>query len=187
MRSMFNGADDPAQGPPPRPAGSARQDVRASKARPRITRSRIAKPLLTSLGTATMLAASSFVVLAVSSTGSVRPWDWTRMDPSAAIIRYRLCAQQGPGAIGCMLGAGFRQASAAPASREHTVQQPLFSVVTVHDPAPSETPGPVHATRAPSPPASTSSTRAGASSPKAGGSQHLATPLPTASAEPGDD
>jgi hypothetical protein len=107
-------------------------------------RSRIAKPLLTSLGTITLLAASSFVVVAVSSTGSAKPWDWTRADPSAAVSRYQICGHQGLGAVGCMLGSSFRPASAAAGTTPagaRTARQPLFSVATVQDPAPGEAPG----------------------------------------------
>ena len=104
----------------------------AGKPGRRITRSRLAKPLLTSLGTITMLAASSFVLLAVSSTGSAKPWDWTRADPAAAIGRYQFCGHQGLGAIGCMLSSGFRPATAAaPAAQDP--EQPLVSVATVQD------------------------------------------------------
>lgn len=111
----------------------------ASKPARRITRSRLAKPLLTSLGTVTMLAASSFVLLAVASTGSAKPWDWTRADPAAALGRYQYCGHQGLGAIGCMLSSGFRPAAAAPATaavQEPT--QPLVSVATVQDQAPAQ-------------------------------------------------
>jgi hypothetical protein len=127
MRSEENGPGSPA--------------VRASNPKPRTVRSRIAKPLLTSLGTTTMLAAGFLVVGAVSATGSVRPWDWTRADPSAAVARYELCRPQGPGAIGCMLSASFRPASAAPATHSaNKTLQPLFSQATVQDPAPSAAP-----------------------------------------------
>jgi len=93
-----------------------------------------------------MLAASSFVVLAVSSTGSERPWDWARADPAAAVSRYQLCGHQGLGAIGCMLSAGFVPASAAP-GRGHRSLQPLFSVATVQDQAPASTSGPSRGAR----------------------------------------
>ena len=42
----------------------------ANRPKRRITRSRLAKPLLTSMGSITMLAASTFVLLAVASSGS---------------------------------------------------------------------------------------------------------------------
>jgi hypothetical protein len=98
-------------------------------------RSRVARPLLTSLGTVTLLAASSFVVLAVSSTGSMRPTDWTHTDLSAATSRYQLCAKQGLGAIGCMLGSGFRPAAAADSGARQS-SKPLVSVATVQDEGP---------------------------------------------------
>src|SRR5262245_48659050 len=91
----------------PGPAG------RPGRPKPRITRSRLAKPLLTALGSTSMLAASTFVILAVSSTGSVRPWDWLRADPALAAGRLQVCGHQGAGAIGCLLSGGFRPAAAA--------------------------------------------------------------------------
>jgi hypothetical protein len=110
----------------------------ANRPRRRITRSRLAKPLLTSMGSITMVAASTFVLLAVASTGSARPWDWTRADPAAALGRYQACGHQGLGAIGCMLSAGFRPASAAPAaSGTNRALQPLVSVATVADQEPA--------------------------------------------------
>jgi hypothetical protein len=114
----------------------------AGKPARRITRSRLAKPLLTSLGTVTMLAASSFVLLAVASTGSAKPWDWTRTDPAAALGRYQYCGHQGLGTIGCMLSSGFRPAAAAPATAAvQQPTQPLMSVATVQDQAPAQAPG----------------------------------------------
>jgi hypothetical protein len=111
----------------------------ANKPKRRITRSRLAKPLLTSMGTITMLAASSFVLLAVASTGSAKPWDWTRADPAAAASRYQVCGHQGLGAIGCMLSASFRPASAAPSqSGTNRALQPLVSVATVQDQVPAD-------------------------------------------------
>jgi hypothetical protein len=120
-------------------------------------RSKLAKPLLTSLSAVTMLAASSFVLLAVSSTGSAKPWDWTRANPSAALSRYELCGRQGLGAIGCMLSASFHPAAAAEGASgdAHQSQQPLFSVATVADQAPAETPGTRPAAPAPGGAAST--------------------------------
>ena len=133
MRSEFNAEEDPAPRSP----------------RSRLTGSKVAKPLLTSLGTATMLAASTFVLLAVSSTGSARPWDWTRADPTAALGRYQACGHQGPGAIGCMLSASFRPASAAPGSGSiPRAQQPLYSIATVQDQAPAQASGSTPASRA---------------------------------------
>src|SRR5215831_2002603 len=102
----------------------------ANRPRRRVTRSRLAKPLLTSMGTITMLAASSFVLLAVASTGSANPWDWTRADPAAA---FRACGHQGLGAIGCMLSAGFHPAAASAQNGSNRSQQPLMSVATVAD------------------------------------------------------
>jgi hypothetical protein len=108
----------------------------ANRPKRRITRSRLAKPLLTSMGSITMVAASTFVLLAVASTGSAKPWDWTRADPAAALGRYQACSHQGLGALGCMLSAGFRPASATttPAGSTRALQ-PLVSVATVPDEA----------------------------------------------------
>jgi len=107
-----------------------------NKPKRRIAQSRLAKPLLTSIGVVTMLAASSFVLLAVASTGSARPWDWVRADPAAAV---RLCGHQGLGAVGCMLSGAFRPAMAAPApAPAHPAQQPLVSVATVADQVPAD-------------------------------------------------
>ena len=156
----------------------------ANRPKRRITRSRLAKPLLTSMGSFTMLAASTLVLLAVASTGSARPWDWTRADPAAALGRYQACGHQGLGAIGCMLSAGFRPADAAPAPAGGTrVLQPLVSVATVQDQAPASTP----AART----ASGSATHAGAgSSSGSAAGAHLPAgprPSPSASAIPDDD
>jgi hypothetical protein len=160
----------------------AGQAERPNRPRPRITRSRVARPLLTSLGTATMLAASSFVVLAVSSTGSVRPWDWARADPAAAVSRYQLCGQQGLGAIGCMLSGSFRPASTAGPGPggAHGPAQPLFSVATVQDQVASNASGSGRPARAPAR-ASTSSNRSGAARSTVAGSQHLVRPPANAS------
>src|SRR5262252_3324269 len=95
----------------------------ATRPKRRVTRSRLAKPLLTSMGGITMLAASTFVLLAVASTGSAKPWDWGRADPAAAL---RVCGTQGLGAIGCMLSAGFRPAAATSAQNGSRGQQPLM-------------------------------------------------------------
>jgi len=102
----------------------------ADKPKRRITRSRLAKPLLTSMGGVTMLAASTFVLLAVASTGSASPRDWTRADPAAAL---RLCAHQGLGTFGCMLSGAFRPASASHSSGANRALQPMMSVATVPD------------------------------------------------------
>jgi hypothetical protein len=102
----------------------------ANRPKRRITRSRLAKPLLTSMGTITMLAASSFVLLAVASTGSANPLNWMRADPAAAL---RTCGHQGLGAVGCMLSAGFHPAAASGQNGSNRSQQPLMSVATVAD------------------------------------------------------
>lgn len=116
-------------------------------ARPRAGASRLAQPLLTVLGAATLLAASSFVVLAVASTGSLRPADWRHADLAAAVGRYRVCGQHGLAAVGCLLDAGVRPAAATTAAAG--AARPLLSVATVQDPAParsrSSAPGPAPA------------------------------------------
>jgi len=146
----------------------------ANRPKRRITRSRLAKPLLTSMGSITMVVASTFVLLAVASTGSARPWDWTRADPAAALGRYQACGHQGLGAIGCMLSAGFRPASAAPApAGSNRALRPLVSVATVQDEAPA-------AASSSAPGARTGSGSAsGHSGSRA--SQHLVTVMPGAS------
>jgi hypothetical protein len=153
----------------------------ANRPKRRITRSRLAKPLLTSMGSITMLAASTFVLLAVASTGSAKPWDWTRADPAAALGRYQACGHQGLGAIGCMLGAGFRPAAAASAPAGSTrALQPLVSVATVPDQASSSTSDPAGASRTTS--GSTSPAHTGAhSSSGSGAPQHLVVVRPGAS------
>jgi hypothetical protein len=151
----------------------------ANKPKRRITRSRLAKPLLTSMGTITMLAASSFVVLAVSSTGSARPWDWTRADPAAAVSRYQVCGNQGAGTIGCMLSASFRPASAAPApAGAHRALQPLVSVATVQDQVPADASGSGQATRV-----TPGSKPGGGSGSAAAGAHHLVVLPPGASTD----
>ncbi|TMC03489.1 MAG: hypothetical protein E6J41_27290 [Chloroflexi bacterium] len=129
-------------------------------------KSKFAKPLLTSLGAATMLAASTFVLLAVSATGSARPWDWTRADPAVAASRYQVCGQQGLGAIGCMLGASFRPASASESGSSGAARkslQPLLSVATVQDQPAAGASGPGSAPAR----GSSSGTRPGSTGPSA--------------------
>jgi hypothetical protein len=149
----------------------------ANKPKRRITRSRLAKPLLTSMGTITMLAASSFVLLAVASTGSAKPWDWTRADPATAASRYQVCGHQGLGAVGCMLSASFRPASAAPAQpATNRALQPLVSVATVQDQVPADASGSGSATRT-----ATGSKAGGPSGSAAGGAHKLVNLRPGAS------
>jgi hypothetical protein len=120
-----------------------------------------------------MLAASTFVLIAASSTGSLKPWDWSRADPSAAGGRYQLCGQQGLGAIGCMLSSAFRPASAVPGAAapagSHRAQQPLYSVATVQDMPPATTSGSSQATAAAPSHGSASGSHSGTS----GGWQHM--------------
>jgi hypothetical protein len=101
----------------------------------------VAKPLLTSLAVATLLAGAVFATVAASSTGSLKPWDWSHASWSAATVRYQGCTQQKEGldVFGCMLTAGVRPASAAdaPAAAAAHRRAPLTSVVTIHDPAPA--------------------------------------------------
>lgn len=140
----------------------------ANRPRRRITRSRLAKPLLTSMGTITMLAASSFVLLAVASTGSAKPWDWTRADPAAAL---RVCGHQGLGAIGCMLSAGFHPANAAGAPATNRAGQPLMSIATMPDQEPTGATGNAQGVKTGS--GSTGQSRSGAST--GAHPQHLVT------------
>jgi hypothetical protein len=117
------------------------RDARPVKPNPRLTRSKVAKPLLTSLAVATLLAGAAFATVAASSTGSLKPWDWSHASWSVATIRYQACTQQKGGldVFGCMLTAGVRPASAAdaPAAAAAHRGAPLTSVVTIHDPAPA--------------------------------------------------
>lgn len=111
----------------------------AIKPKSRLTRSRLARALLTSIATVTPLATSSSVVVATSSTGSLQPWDWTRVSLSGAASRYQACDHQtgGPGAIWCMLSSGFRPASAAGPHANAYRSQPVFSLATIQDSAPA--------------------------------------------------
>ena len=144
MRSEFNGAGGPGLGGPQdrlrqrAGPGSAAPPVRPKS---RLPRSRFAKPLLTSLGTATLLMGSTFVVVATSSTGSMNPFDWRQANLAGASARFQLCDGQGLGAIGCMLSSGFSSASATTAHARSSRSQPLFAMTTVQDPAPADTPG----------------------------------------------
>jgi hypothetical protein len=116
-------------------------DARPVKPNPRLTRSKVAKPLLTSLAAATLLAGAAFATVAASSTGSLKPWDWSHASWSGAAIRYQVCTQQKEGldVFGCMLTSGVRPASVAdvPAAAVAHKGAPLTSVVTIHDPAPA--------------------------------------------------
>jgi hypothetical protein len=145
MRPEFNHAHDPSALILPlcleKQAGAG-QDPQTKRATPRLTRSRLARPLLTSLGAITLLAGRSFVVVATSSTGSLHPWDWTRVNLSGAVDRYQVCDQQnhGLGTIRCMLSSGFRPASAAGAAASPHERQPLYSIATIQDLAPAANP-----------------------------------------------
>lgn len=145
MRSEFRGEDGPVQAVQQlraqRQAGLG-PDARPNKPKPRLTKtkSRIAKPLLTSLGAITLLLSSTFVVVATSSTGSLNPSDWTQANLSGASSRFQFCGKQGVGAIGCMLGSGFASASANGGSAKKAKAQPLFATATVQDPMPADSP-----------------------------------------------
>jgi hypothetical protein len=128
------------------------------------------------MGTITMLAASSFVLLAVASTGSANPLSWTRADPAAAL---RVCGHQGLGAIPCMLSASFRPASASPAGANRALQ-PLVSVATVPDQVPADASTSARGARTGS--SSTGHSRSGAGT-SAARPQHLVTLPPGASTE----
>jgi hypothetical protein len=146
----------------------------------RAPRSRLAKPLLTSVGVLTLLATSALVVLGVAATGSARPWDWTRADPAAALSRYNLCGGHGVGALGCMLSAGVRPAEAAPGPAEPPVRQPPETVVTVQDrPAATPTARPTASAR----PVPAVSSRPPGSAPPGSPPPH---PFPSETPEPGD-
>jgi len=149
MQSESNGARTAgaAVGPAPvrvRVVGPSAAEARArmATARRSVVRSRVAKPLLLSVGVATLLSAAVFVVAAVSSTGSTLPWDWTRMDWTVAGSRYAACSQhgQGPAALGCMLGASGGQRSAGSTAGASQSVGPVYSVATIQDPAPAAGP-----------------------------------------------
>jgi hypothetical protein len=143
MRSEFRGAQaaGAAAGAAPfrvRVVGPSPAEARAriATAKKSLVRSRVAKPLLTTVGFVTLLSAAVFVVAAVSSTGSTLPWDWTRMDWSVAGNRYTACAQhdQGPATIGCMLGASpGRPSSTGPPAGASQGVGPVYSVATIQD------------------------------------------------------
>lgn len=115
------------------------KDARPARPKPRLTRSRVAKPLLTSLGAVTLLGGIAFVVFAATTTGSLRPTDWTRASVSVAEVQYQACSQQAQGVdvVGCMFRMGTRPAlaAAAPAGKHG----PQFSVATIEDPATATT------------------------------------------------
>src|SRR5215467_11440732 len=91
------------------------QNARPTRPKPRLTRSRAAKPLLTSLGATTLLVGIVFVVFAVATTGSLRPTDWTGASVSTAEVQYQACSQQAQGldVVGCMFRLGTRPVLAA--------------------------------------------------------------------------
>lgn len=116
--------------------------------KPRAKRSKLAKPLITSLGAATLVASSAYVILAAAATGSTRPSDWTRVDWSRAVGNYGVCMEQarGFGVVGCMLRMGTRPVlAAAPATNRAA---PIYSVAMMPDPAPTSSspakPGSAH-------------------------------------------
>ena len=156
MRSEFNGVEGPVLAVlQPRAQKQARPGPgeRASKPKSRLTRSRVAKPLLTSLGTITLLLGSTFVVVATSSTGSLNPSDWRQANLSGASSRFQFCGKQGVGAIGCMLSTGFASASATTAPANKAKAQPLIVTATMQDmqpPAGSSAAGPAKAGSRPS-------------------------------------
>lgn len=156
MRSEFNGLDRPVltvQQPRAQSPAGPGPDGRASKPKSRLTRSRVAKPLLTSLGTITLLLGSTFVVVATSSTGSLNPSDWRQANLSGASSRFQFCGKQGVGAIGCMLSTGFAPASAASGSIRSAKAQPLIVTATMQDMQPPAGSSSAGATKAGSRPA----------------------------------
>ncbi len=122
---------------------AAEARARFAAAHSSLIKSRVAKPLLTSVGVVTLLGAAVFVLAAVSSTGSTLPWDWTRMDWSVAATRYTACAQhdRGPSTIACMLGTGPGQTSGAGSSAAAGQGAgPIYSFATIPGPAPAGPP-----------------------------------------------
>lgn len=107
--------------------------------KPKPARSRLGRPVITSLAGVTLLAGATFVMVAIASTGSTRPWDWTRADLPGALARYQLCQKhsQGLAFAGCMLAAGSRSGDQpAYTSTSARGQLPLPAAPTVDDIAP---------------------------------------------------
>jgi hypothetical protein len=118
---------------------SAVIDLRSTPARPRPrpARSRIAQPLIMSLGVLTFLVSGAYVAMAATATGSARPQDWVRLDWAAVGGHYQLCVQRdGSGALGCLLSASARPvAASAPAGAVAPRVPPIYSVAVVPVPA----------------------------------------------------
>lgn len=120
---------------------SAVIDVGSTRARPkpaRPARSRLAQPLIASLGVLTLLAGGSAVARAATASRSARPQDWSRLDWTAVTGRHRLCIErEGPGALGCMLTTGARPVTAAdPTSPPAQRDAPIYSIAVIHDSPP---------------------------------------------------
>ena len=103
------------------------------KSRPK--RSRIAQPLILSLGILTFLASASYVVAAATATGSARPQDWLGVNWTVVGDHSSTCIQQqGAGALGCLLTASSRPLpSPAPAAAATPQSQPYYAVTVITD------------------------------------------------------
>lgn len=125
-------------------AAPAARDTQAAKPKGRLPRSKVAKPLLTSLATATLLGSACFATIATYTTGSLLPWRWSHADWSVATVRYQVCGRQaqGLGVFSCMLRAGIRPGSSAATTAADAFRQgaPQYSLQTVQDPAPAAQP-----------------------------------------------
>jgi hypothetical protein len=114
---------------------SAVIDLRSTPARPRPrpARSRIAQPLIISLGVLTFLVSGAYVAMAATATGSARPRDWVRLDWAAVGSHYQLCVQRdGSGALGCMLSASARPVAVAQPTGAVTPRvPPIYSVAVI--------------------------------------------------------
>jgi hypothetical protein len=84
------------------------------------------------IGYFTLLLGSVFLLVAVPSTGSPLPWDWSRMDWGVAASRYQACTgRTGADVLSCMLGSGAQSASSARVSLDKAA--PSCSVTVVQN------------------------------------------------------
>ncbi len=82
------------------------------------------------MGYFALLLGGVFLLVAVSSTGSPLPWDWSRMDWGVAASRYQACTERtGADVLSCMLGSGPPSTSSARVSSDKAA--PSCSVTVV--------------------------------------------------------
>lgn len=78
----------------------------------------------------TLLLGGVFLLVAVSSTGTPLPWDWSRMDWGVAASRYQACTERrGGDVLSCMLGSGPQSASSARVSSDRAAASCSVTVV----------------------------------------------------------